>query len=486
MAKLALKVASTSRLVRIFIQDSSQTDGRGLTGLVFGSPGLTAYYIKDGQASATQITLITMTVGTWVSGGFKEVDATNLPGIYELGLPDAAISTGKNVLVMLKGGTNMVVVPLEIELEAVDNQDTVRYGLTALPNVAAGANGGLPTGNASGQVAVGSTASGAITSSSFASGAIDAAAIATDAIGSAELAATAVSKIQTSVTAGAVASVTGAVGSVAGNVTGSVGSIATGGITAASFAADAITAAKVAADVGTEIAAAVWDRLTSALTTVGSIGKLLVDNGTPPSAATVAAAVWDRLTSALTTSGSIGKLLVDNIDTTISSRLATVGYTAPPSLATIVAGVWDRLTSALTTSGSIGKLLVDNLDVVLSTRSSASALTTAQTAITDLQSRTPAALVGGRTDASVGAMAADVITASALSTAAVDEILDDTIGDDTITVRQALRVLIAGMAGKLSGAATTTVTIRNLADSADVIVATVDADGNRSAVTVTP
>jgi hypothetical protein len=36
-----------------------------------------------------------------------------------------------------------------------------------------------------------------------------------------------------------------------------VGSVATGGITAASFAADAITAAKVAADVGTEIAGAV-------------------------------------------------------------------------------------------------------------------------------------------------------------------------------------------------------------------------------------
>jgi len=73
-----------------------------------------------------------------------------------------------------------------------------------------------------------------------------------------------------------------------------------------------------------------------------------------------------------------------------------------------------------------------------------------------------------------------------LSATGVDDVLDDTIGDGTITMRQALRVLIAGMAGKLSGAATTTVTIRNLADSADVVVATVDASGNRSAVTVTP
>lgn len=105
---------------------------------------------------------------------------------------------------------------------------------------------------------------------------------------------------------------------------------------------------------------------------------------------------------------------------------------------------------------------------------------------TTLDGRLPAALVGGRMDASVGAMAANTLTASALAADAVDEILDETVGDGTITMRQALRILIAGMAGKLDGAATTTVTIRNLADSADVIVATVDADGNRSAVTVTP
>lgn len=63
---------------------------------------------------------------------------------------------------------------------------------------------------------------------------------------------------------GSVGSVTGAVGSVTGNVggnvTGSVGSV---------VAAVAITAAAVQA---------IWDALTAALTTVGSIGKLLVTN----------------------------------------------------------------------------------------------------------------------------------------------------------------------------------------------------------------
>lgn len=40
-------------------------------------------------------------------------------------------------------------------------------------------------------------------------------------------------------------------------------------------------------------------------------------------------AIWDALTSALTTASSIGKLLVDNVNATISSRLASASYTAP-------------------------------------------------------------------------------------------------------------------------------------------------------------
>lgn len=54
-----------------------------------------------------------------------------------------------------------------------------------------------------------------------------------------------------------------------------------------------------------------------------------------------------------------------------------------------------------------------------------------------------------------------------------------------LTVRQALRLNAAASAGKLSGAETTSVVIRNaVADSKDRITATVDADGNRSAIVV--
>ncbi len=83
-------------------------------------------------------------------------------------------------------------------------------------------------------------------------------------------------------------------------------------------------------------------------------------------------------------------------------------------------------------------------------------------------------------------IATGAIDADALAADAVDEIWDELVGDSTLTARQVQRILVAGIAGILSGAATTTITIRNVANSTDVIVATVDADGNRSAITLTP
>lgn len=53
----------------------------------------------------------------------------------------------------------------------------------------------------------------------------------------------------------------------------------------------------------------------------------------------------------------------------------------------------------------------------------------------------------------------------------------------TITVAEALRIMLAALAGKLSGADGTTVAIRDMMDSKNRIVATVDSSGNRTAIT---
>lgn len=53
-----------------------------------------------------------------------------------------------------------------------------------------------------------------------------------------------------------------------------------------------------------------------------------------------------------------------------------------------------------------------------------------------------------------------------------------------MTAAQAMRLITAALAGKISGAAGTTITIKNaVADDANRITATVDADGNRTAIT---
>jgi len=84
-------------------------------------------------------------------------------------------------------------------------------------------------------------------------------------------------------------------------------------------------------------------------------------------------------------------------------------------------------------------------------------------------------------DASDIAALIDALPTAAENAAALMDLANGV--ETSITPRQALRLILAASAGKLSGAATTTVTIRNVGDSKDRITATVDADGNRSAVT---
>lgn len=69
--------------------------------------------------------------------------------------------------------------------------------------------------------------------------------------------------------------------------------------------------------------------------------------------------------------------------------------------------------------------------------------------------------------------------------AMADGILDRSAGVETgLTVRQALRLMASALYGKASGLATTTAVFRDFGDTKARITATVDADGNRSALTL--
>jgi hypothetical protein len=136
--KLSILKDATSVLCRIFIQDSSSTVGAGLTGLTSGSAGLVCYRARDddGNAAGTQITLSGGTRGTWRSGGFVEKDATNMKGVYEFGIPNAALGTGsRSVQIVFSGATNMVPCVLEIALDGFDNQSTTDGGLSKLTSL---------------------------------------------------------------------------------------------------------------------------------------------------------------------------------------------------------------------------------------------------------------------------------------------------------------------------------------------------------------
>lgn len=123
------------------------TTGAPLPGLAYNTASLTAYYVRP-LGSPTAITLVTLAnaQAAWSSGGFVEVDATNMPGLYRLDVPNAVYATGvDNAVVMLKGATNLEAVALEYQLTGINLQDAVRGGMTALPNAAAAAAGGLLT-----------------------------------------------------------------------------------------------------------------------------------------------------------------------------------------------------------------------------------------------------------------------------------------------------------------------------------------------------
>ena len=127
MAKLFVQAQATSnRSEYVFVQDSASTTGGGKTGIAYNAAGLTAYYVRPPVGgtggTAVSITLATQTVsGAWSSGGWVEVDATNLPGIYRFDIPNAVFATGvDHAVVMLKGASGMAPVSLEYQLTGFD------------------------------------------------------------------------------------------------------------------------------------------------------------------------------------------------------------------------------------------------------------------------------------------------------------------------------------------------------------------------------
>ena len=105
---ITIAPASTSQSIELYL---------GATGLTASTSGLTARYNRTRTASVS-IPLVARTIAqAWTSGGFAEVDATNMPGVYRLDLPDAALAAGaSDVTIVVRGasGTNGAVLTVTL------------------------------------------------------------------------------------------------------------------------------------------------------------------------------------------------------------------------------------------------------------------------------------------------------------------------------------------------------------------------------------
>ena len=124
----------TSLSLPVVVYDTSSTTGGGLSGLTHSTSGLVLEYRRAGQSSWTSVTLVSKTLGTYVSGGI--VASGSRSGRYEIDMPDAAIAAGvRMVEICLRGAANMHPVDIEIELDAVDYQDAAAFGLSKFADI---------------------------------------------------------------------------------------------------------------------------------------------------------------------------------------------------------------------------------------------------------------------------------------------------------------------------------------------------------------
>lgn len=149
-----------------------------------------------------------------------------------------------------------------------------------------------------------------------------------------------------------------------------------------------------------------------------------------------------------------------------TGRLVVSGSSSISGSASVSANVRAALNGSASISGSA------------SVSAAVSALAWANTAIAGAASVTSVPFASGRLVCSIAP--AITLEASNFST----YLLDQEDIETGMTLRQAMRLVAAATAGKISGANGTTVTIRGaVADGHDRIVATVDASGNRTAIT---
>ena len=141
MAKLQfIRAAAANPIIRVFLQDSTSTAGAGKTGLTSASAGLNITVMRELNAAAAAKIYTSAgskidavgTIGTYAAPTsthckFSEIDATNLPGLYEIQLEQATFGTGdaSRFVIGMVTATGVAPCPFEIQLAAFDIQTAI-------------------------------------------------------------------------------------------------------------------------------------------------------------------------------------------------------------------------------------------------------------------------------------------------------------------------------------------------------------------------
>lgn len=241
-----------------------------------------------------------------------------------------------------------------------------------------------------------------------------------------------------------------------------------------------------------QLAAAVLNATASSYNTAGTIGEKINDAGS-------AGDPWATALPGAYGAGTAGKIVGDNLNAAVGSRSSQTSVDDLPTnaeLATALGNLNDL--DAAGVRAAVG-LAAANLDTQLS-----GIAAFVDTEVATILSRLGVP-VGASFSADIAAVKAVVdgiladtgtdgvvVNAAGLATDAVNEIRDAifarafSAGYNSLTFDQFMKIIIVALVAKVSGMDANSPAFRNLADNADVITGTTDANGNRTAVTLNP
>jgi hypothetical protein len=125
---------ATSQIIEVMALNGSH---KGVTGIAFGDVNISVFERGKSGAAALE-TLVAGTLDTFVSNGWKEVDATNQPGLYQYCIPNAKLQTTSSklhVYIWFDSGTTQDVI-YEINIQKVSSYLGVKLSTDGVDAIA--------------------------------------------------------------------------------------------------------------------------------------------------------------------------------------------------------------------------------------------------------------------------------------------------------------------------------------------------------------